>query len=225
MSLRSQRPAAFTLIELLVVIAIIAILAAALFPAVMKARGSGQKSACGGNLRQLGAGTIAYSLLYQGNIPVTFNGNVSVDGGYGELGRWYVVLAREGFLGDVTEVSYARVSYTAPGIIHCPAFGWRSGDQAPFQMSDFAPPITVLSNNFASLPKPASTVWLSDAAWNRAFFNPNSVTADGYYQMDSPTRHSYSRNHLFFDGHVKSLTVDEILAQNPKTTNNSIYKP
>jgi prepilin-type N-terminal cleavage/methylation domain-containing protein len=85
-SRRAPRRGAFTLIELLVVIAIIAILIGVLLPALAGARQSARATACGSNLRQLGAGLTMYLGAYREALPQVrvdgFAGNI-VQGGEG----------------------------------------------------------------------------------------------------------------------------------------------
>jgi prepilin-type N-terminal cleavage/methylation domain-containing protein/prepilin-type processing-associated H-X9-DG protein len=59
--LTMRRNRAFTLIELMIVIAIIGVLIGLLMPAVSGARESARKAACTSNLRQIGAGLMAYA--------------------------------------------------------------------------------------------------------------------------------------------------------------------
>src|ERR1051325_10234459 len=62
-------PNSFTLIELLLVIAIIAVLSALLLPALQNAKAQAKRSACAGNLRQLGLGILMYADDSNGRMP------------------------------------------------------------------------------------------------------------------------------------------------------------
>lgn len=64
-----KRCKGFTLIELLVVIAIIAILAAILFPMLVKAKESAKRSSCSSNLKQLALAAQNYADSYNGFYP------------------------------------------------------------------------------------------------------------------------------------------------------------
>lgn len=59
----------FTLVELLVVIAVIALLAALVLPALVRAKEAGRGAVCKNNLRQIGLASTTYSLDNKGRLP------------------------------------------------------------------------------------------------------------------------------------------------------------
>ena len=197
----------FTLIELLVVIAILSILAALLLPAVQNALKLARLSACGGNLRQCGIASMAFMVDREGEIPFRREG---ID--YAAYGRWYVILARAGYLGGLEALDNYYVSCTGPHIIHCPAS--KSGTKTQpkdWGLNEYAPPIPWTEISLVDIDKPARKVWLSDNQFNRSSINPYVPLYYGYWMMEDPPRHEDRRNHVYFDGHVEVRTVEEIL--------------
>ena len=75
---RSTHSRAFTLIELLVVIAIIALLMAALLPALHTARKHARAVVCQSNLRQWGTTLDLYAQDHQGRFPTDLSGSAGL---------------------------------------------------------------------------------------------------------------------------------------------------
>ena len=79
---------AFTLIELLVVIAIIAILAALLLPALIRAKQKGQRAVCLSNLNKIGLAFIIYLTDHEDHFPNRRDLKSSLPGGYLPWTTW-----------------------------------------------------------------------------------------------------------------------------------------
>jgi len=115
---RGPRPAhleAFTLIELLVVIAIIAILAAMLLPALSKAKGKADRTACLNNLRQISLYLQLYTDDNREVFPAHRNQNLNTTDGGPSLTNWW----------GTTIIGYAR---NQTNLFCCPAIRGRRLD-------------------------------------------------------------------------------------------------
>ena len=116
-NLRTRHARGFTLLELLVAILVVLVLAALLFPALNGFTEAGDRAACAGNLRQIGA---AFNLL------LTENGGAypayASNPDPGDAGVWYDKLRP--YLGINTAKG---VDVTQPKVYKCPSnrsHGW-----------------------------------------------------------------------------------------------------
>src|SRR5262245_61478039 len=113
---------AFTLIELLVVISIIAILAALLLPALVKAKAAGQLAGCLSNLKQLQAGYLMYA---EDNNDSQVGPEFDLAPIPGDVqsysNSWVLGSARTDTNTDNIQAGAIYHYVGSPGVYHCPA--------------------------------------------------------------------------------------------------------
>ncbi|WP_269523002.1 type II secretion system protein [Coraliomargarita parva] len=198
---------AFTLIELLAVIAIVGVLTAILIPAISAVRKNARDAVCLSNLRQLHSGVLLYAGNQGGWLPTN-----SADDAEG--GAWWkhiypeIIDSADVFWcpeDDTGGISDANAEIAGNGKLSYGAVG----DDAGMENGE-AKSRGVMGKNLASFKNPARSVMLVDdhksgrqlaKSW---FFNwPKEIE-------DLNAAHDGKINMVFVDGHVDSLSYDEI---------------
>ena len=215
-----RRDGGFTLIELLVVIAIIAILAAILFPVFARARAKARQASCQSNLKQIGLAFAMYAGDHDDLYPDTLMGRDTNDSS--RYAPWNRCI--EPYVKNAEIFRCPSCSYNS---------GWGTGGYgAVREMLGYAGGLGYNATDWAGYPnpdrsgygqkrddmtKPAENILVCDATnftcqvsyWERTDNSGHPTAAiaakynHAYYVVDS--RHNYTANALFADGHVKSL--------------------
>ncbi|HEY3282255.1 MAG TPA: DUF1559 domain-containing protein [Armatimonadota bacterium] len=215
---QAAESAGFTLIELLVVIAIIAVLAALLFPVFLRAREAARTSYCANNLKQIGAGVRLYQEEWDGLIAgkdtsspgafLTYAKYLRGKGSWlcpsdpsgGALEGWLAYFGCEGASAHLTDCTNE-----APQV---------QQGLCSYQMVD---EVFSIYQGDPSLPAEFD-LWAADPAATISFVETPSLQFSG---ADAPTLfkgplqrprlilHGGGSNFLFFDGHVKWMTLTQ----------------
>ena len=218
----------FSLVELLAVIGIIGMLAGLLLPAVQYARESSRRTKCASNMRQVGLAIMQFCDTHRGNWPDTTH-TVQVDPLTGRLTQaWIYTIAP--YMEKVDEIricpddpaaevhfKYKSTSYTLNGYLSresTPPFDNRrklasmSKTIVAFELSEIPDAAAILSGNAEDMDTYTDHVHSFD--W---FRNSNIRDKKVYGMITNEVavdRHTGCSHFLYADGHVDTVTDDQV---------------
>jgi prepilin-type N-terminal cleavage/methylation domain-containing protein/prepilin-type processing-associated H-X9-DG protein len=221
------RQGGFTLIELLVVIAIIAILAALLLPSLSSAKESGRRVACLNNMKQWGTGIILYALDHNDFLPnEKFNGGKSWEAAMDPENEnsWVNVIPEsigvKGVADYARELDFGGRSsfYLKGSLFHCPSarFQETNEDRPLFSIainSKLVREKKIIKSSQIRIPV-RTALFLEAGIPGENPFNENQTKFNGQpniFASRFSTRHNYSGNIVFVDGHVENLKGKEVI--------------
>lgn len=207
----------FTLVELLVVIAIIAVLAGMLLPALNQARSQARQTKCRGNLKQFGMADQMYINDCDNMLPVNYD---TRNWDY----RWINNLTYLDLLGAGYPEGWGWS--VVPGIL-CP-----NAISAVKSPEGFAPIMNSYGRNnelgpswsdpqvrtcsFSRIKSPSGKLAVMDALDSKVLYenaSPDKYRLTGEVQTNDMVAYRHNRESLnssFYDGHVATVTSNEI---------------
>ena len=208
----------FTLIELLVVIAIIGILSSLLLPALGKARKKSQATVCMNKLKQISMAAFIYSEEADNFAPLNEEGH-----------PWGKKLSIANYLPKL-ETNNKNNIYSCPegadlidywGMNY--AMNWRLGwDNGTSEQVGFHENFTLTSSHASQ------TAFFMDAYNNQAIMWRGGLNAFGVYNAGkglNVARHQNKGNVAYIDGHVSSLSGQELLYMGSVNDAHEFWRP
>lgn len=221
-----------TILELLVVLSVIALLVAALLPAVTSSRESSRTSGCQSTLHQIGVGITNYAQANNGFLPAYANSTPPYDNRWSETLAYDTGLASGASIGKTHLICPTFTPYRSGGVTNALSYGVNfPGVFAWAEVPPTANPPASLSGGAKLIKVPAEVFLVADTfnpvdEPSSGIFHPaaypftNDVDGDGVidtnfslfaYNGLDPRHGARSANFVFADAAVRTVALADWL--------------